>query len=271
MAAVRSYQCALITGASSGIGAEFARQLAPVCEELVLVARRLDLLESLSSEIEGQFNDIKVHCMQADLTDDVDFDRLIGSIQSMGMSPDLLINNAGMGDYGEFKSADWSKVETMIRLNMEVLTRMTHSLLPGMIESRSGHVINVSSLASILPIPDFAVYAATKAYVTSFSEALRIELADQGVRVMALCPGPVHTGFGEVAQRGSVSNVTPGGETVYVDCKQVVAEAIDALQKGRARHYPGKIIGLMAALIHLLPVSLIRKLMHRRPRRNLST
>ena len=267
MAAVGPYQCALITGASSGIGAEFARQLAPVSKELVLVARRVDLLNALSSEIEGQFNDIKVHCIQADLTEGQDFEDLVSSIQSAGLYPDLLINNAGMGDYGEFKSADWAKVETMIRLNMEVLTRLTHCMLPSMINARSGSIINVSSLASVLPIPDFAVYAASKAYVTSFSEALRIELADQGIKVMALCPGPVHTGFGEVAQRGSASNVTPGGEIVYVECKQVVKEAINAIEKGKARHYPGKIIGLMATLFHLLPVTLIRKLMQRRPRR----
>ena len=271
MASARLYQCALITGASSGIGAEFARQLGPVSKVLVLVARRFELLNSLASEIEAQSPDTMIHCLQADLTQSDDFDDFLSSIESLGLEPDLLINNAGMGDYGEFKSSDWAKTRTMIRLNMEVLTRVTHSFLPGMINRQSGNIINVSSLASILPIPDFAVYAATKAYVTSFSEALRIELADQGIKVMALCPGPVHTGFGEVAQRGEVSNVTPGGESVYVDCKQVVAEAIGALHKGKARHYPGKIIGLMATLIHLLPVAAIRRIMHRRPRRKSSS
>jgi len=265
-----SYQCALITGASSGLGAEFSRQLAPVCKELVLVARRIDLLHSLAAELEAQFPETKVQCLQADLTALDERKAVSDSIRSLGLSPDLLINNAGIGDYGEFASSDWSKVQTMIRLNMEVLTHMTHSFLPGMIERGSGNIINVSSLASILPIPDFAVYAATKAYVTSFSEALRIELLDHGVKVLALCPGPVHTGFGQVAQRGEASNVTPGGESVYVDSEQVVAEAIAALQHAKPRHYPGKKIACMAWGIRLVPDFLMRKIMGRRPRKKSS-
>ena len=271
MASSFSYQCALITGASSGLGAEFARQLAPLSKELVLVARRVDLLHSLAAEIEAEVPTVTVHCLQADLTELDQRELLSNSVESLGLVPDLLINNAGIGDYGEFVSSDWPKVQTMIRLNMEVLTHLTHSFLPGMIRAGAGNIINVSSLASILPIPDFAVYAATKAYVTSFSEALRIEMLDHGVKVLALCPGPVHTGFGQVAQRGEVSNVTPGGESVYVESEQVVAEAIASMQKAKPRHYPGKKITCMAWLISLLPDFLIRRIMSRRPRRKSSS
>ena len=271
MSASSLYQCVVITGASSGLGAEFARQLAHVSKVLVLVARRAELLESIAVEIKEEVGDIKIHCLQADLADDDQRREFIEAIHLMGVDPDLLINNAGIGDYGDFVSSDWQKTEMMIRLNMEALTHITHALLAGMINQGKGGIINVSSLASILPIPDFAVYAATKAYVTSFSEALRIELIEHGIKVLALCPGPVHTGFGQVAQRGEVGNVTPGGESVYVDAKQVVEEAIIAIQNSKPRHYPGRKIAFMAALMSLLPVSLLRKMMSRRPRRRSSS
>ncbi|MGB2402860.1 MAG: SDR family NAD(P)-dependent oxidoreductase [Akkermansiaceae bacterium] len=266
-----SYQCVLITGASSGLGAEFARQLAPVSDSLILVARRAELLDEIAAEIKKETPDVCIHCLQSDLVDDDQRQAFLEAVHLLGLDPDLLINNAGIGDYGDFVSSDWQKVEAMMRLNMETLTHMTHAMLPGMISRRQGAVINVSSLASILPIPDFAVYAATKAYVTSFSEALRIEMMEHGIRVLALCPGPVHTGFGQVAQRGEPTNVTPGGESVYVDPKQVVREAIFALQNNKARHYPGSKIRLMAALMSSLPVWLMRRIMSRRPRRRASS
>lgn len=271
MASASLYRCVFITGASSGLGAEFARQLAPVSEVLVLVARRVELLESLAAELEAGSPGVQVHCLQADLTGMDQRESVLESIRSLKLEPDLLINNAGIGDYGEFSSSDWQKVESMMRINMEALTHLTHSLLAGMIKQGAGSIINVSSLASILAIPDFAVYAASKAYVTSFSEALRIELMDHGIKVLALCPGPVHTGFGEVAQREEVSNVTPGGESVYVDAVQVVEEAICSIQKNKPRHYPGKKIAFMAAVMSSLPVFLLRKMMSRRPRRSASS
>ena len=264
------YRCALITGASSCLGAEFARQLAPLCDVVILTARRIELLQELAVELSEASPDINIHCLQADLTVSEDIEALFSSIESLTLTPDLLINNAGMGDYGEFSSSDWPKVNAMMQLNMVALTHLTRHYLPAMIINGAGDIINVSSLASILPIPDFAVYAATKAYVTSFSEALRIELRDHGINVLALCPGPVHTGFGHVAQRGAHRNVTPGGESVYVSAQQVVAEGIRALRRGKARHYPGRRIAMTAVVISLLPVAALRLVMGRRPRRRLS-
>lgn len=265
-----AYRCALITGASSGLGAEFARQLAPLCKAMVLVARRMELLDALAAELAASSPATEVHCLRADLTLNEDIDKLFASLESMALAPDLLVNNAGMGDYGEFVSSDWSKVDAMMQLNMVSLTHLTRRCLPGMIANGAGGVVNVSSLASILPITDFAVYAATKAYVTSFSEALRIELLEHGVHVLALCPGPVHTEFGQVAQRGEHGNLTPGGESVYVGAQQVVAEGITALARRKARHYPGRKIAITAAVISLLPMAAIRRVMKRRPRRRAS-
>lgn len=260
------YRCALITGASSGIGAEFARQLAPECRQLVLVARRAGRLDDLAARLTVTRPELKVRVFAADLNDPDDRERLLAWLASERLIPDLLVNNAGMGDYGEVATAEWSKLEAMIRLNVESLTWLTHAVVPAMIAAGGGAVLNVSSLASVLPIPDFAVYAATKSYVTSFSEALRLELRDHGIAVTALCPGPVHTEFGERARREGGSG-GPLNETFYVGCSEVVAEGLAGLRSNRPRVYPGWKIAGAAALLSLLPMVAVRALMGRRPRR----
>ncbi|MCU0753359.1 MAG: SDR family NAD(P)-dependent oxidoreductase, partial [Akkermansiaceae bacterium] len=177
-----THACALITGASAGLGEEYARQLAPRVRRLVLVARRADRMETLAAAIRAEFPDTAVTVIAADLAESAERLRLADLLQAQGLTPDLLVNNAGLGDYGEFATAEWSRLEAMLRVNIEALTHLTHLLVPGMRRRGGGAVINLSSLASLMPIPDFAVYAATKAYVTSFSEALRIELREHGIR-----------------------------------------------------------------------------------------
>jgi hypothetical protein len=141
-------------------------------------------------------------------------------------------------------------------------------VLPRMIARGGGEILNVSSLACLLPIPDFAVYAATKAYVTNFSEALRIELKPHGIRVLAVCPGPVHTGFGAVAERlGSGGRRVPGRECFFVPKEQVVAEALMALSRGKARVYPGLRTAAAALVISAVPILLLRLAMGLRPRK----
>lgn len=260
------YPCALVTGASAGIGAEFARQLAPDCGVLVLVARRAARLAELAVELRREHPGLRAVTFEVDLSDADARLRFVQRLRDEGLRPDLLVNNAGMGDYGEFATAEWPKVEAMLRLNIEALTQLTHALLPSMIERQSGAILNVSSLASLLPIPDFAVYAASKAYVSSFSEALRIEVREHGIRVLALCPGPVHTEFGEVAGRGP--NTDFGArEWFYVRQEQVVSEALAGLLADKPRVYPGLKIALAAATISLLPLVAIRLAMSFRPRR----
>lgn len=261
------YACALITGASAGLGEEFARQLAPRASTLVLVARREERLNSLAMSLAGEFPSVDVRCHVADLTDPAARRALANSLQRDGLAPDLLVNNAGMGDYGEFSTSAWPKVESMLRLNVEALTHLTHLLLPAMIRARRGAVVNLSSLASVLPIPDFAVYAATKAYVTGFSEALRIELKEYGIPVLAVCPGPVHTEFGLVSRRTAEEGDMPMREWFYVPCEQVVAEALTALDRKAARVYPGWKVAVAAALMGALPIIAVRAIMGFRPRR----
>lgn len=263
----RNYRCALVTGASSGLGEEFAIQLAPRVGHLVLVARREALLQDLAERLRGAFPEVAVSVFAMDLTVSSERLRLVDMLAADGLAPDLLVNNAGMGDYGEFASAEWKKLETTIQINIEALTHLTHLLLPGMIHGGGGAVMNISSLASTLPIPDFAVYAATKAYVSSFSEALRIELRDHGIRVLSVCPGPVHTGFGEVARRAGQETGLTAREWFYVPKEMVVDEALASLDRDRARVYPGLRIALAALAISVVPMALLRVALSNRPRR----
>lgn len=262
-----SYSCALVTGASFGLGEEFALQLAPQVDHLVLVARREALLLDLSERILAEFPGVEVSVFAVDLTKPAERAQLAAALDERGLVPDLLVNNAGMGDYGDFAAAEWPKLEAMIRLNVEALTHLAHLLIPGMIRAGRGAVVNVSSLASLLPIPDFAVYAATKAYVTSFSEALRIELREHGIPVLAVCPGPVHTGFGEVARRDEHIPGTPMRDWFYVPREQVVRESLTALAWNRARVYPALKTAVAALAISALPIVLMRLVMGARPRK----
>lgn len=267
MSDILTFGCALVTGASSGLGEEYARQLADRCDKLVLVARREPVMERLAESIREEYPEVEVEVIAADLANDADRDRLIATLKERQLVPDLLVNNAGLGDYGEFASAEWPKLEAMMRVNMEALTHLTHALVPGMIALGGGAVMNVSSLASIMPIPDFAVYAATKAYVTSFSEALRIELKEHGIPVLAVCPGPVHTGFGAVARREADRKELPGREAFYVAKEQVVAESLMALDANKARVYPHIKTAIAALVISAVPIVLMRLALSSRPRK----
>ncbi|BDS08999.1 dehydrogenase [Oceaniferula spumae] len=254
----RKYRCALVTGASSGLGEEYARQLAPSCDALVLVARRGDLLEKLAAELSVTSPDTEVRCLTSDLTVEAERTVLVERCEELALKPDLLVNNAGMGDYGDFANADWSKLDSMLQVNITALTHLCHSFLPGMIARGEGAIVNVSSLASKLPMPDFAVYAATKAYVSSFSEALRLELREFNIPVLAVCPGPVHTNFGKVAMRDIQRESLPSREGFYVTAEKVVSDSIRALHADQARIYPGWKVALLAAGISLLPMAVLR-------------
>ena len=242
-------------------------QLAPRVKHLVLVARRAALLEDLALRIRQTFPLVTVSVHATDLAVAEERDRLIQALAEQGHAPDLLVNNAGLGDYGEFATAEWPKLEAMLRVNVEALTHLAHALVPGMIRGGRGAVVNVSSLACLLPIPDFAVYAATKAYVTSFSEALRIELRGHRIPVLAVCPGPVHTNFGKVAHREEHVPGMPVREWFYVPREQVVRESLTALRQDRARIYPGLKTAAAALAISAVPIVLMRLVMGSRPRK----
>ena len=264
----KQYSCALITGASSGLGEEFAKQLIGRAGKMILVARSADKLERLSAEIREASPETSVVVVPADLSKSEERTALFENLSAKGMVPDLLVNNAGLGDYGEFLTAEWGSLQAMLDVNIEALTHLSHLFAPGIKNLGGGDILNVSSLASTLPIPDFAVYAATKAYVSSFSEALRIELKEANVNVLSLCPGPVKTGFGEVARRAEGgSNGLPANSFFYVKKEQVVAEALQGLDKGCARVFPGLQIAAAGLLLGALPLVALRVIMGVRPRK----
>ena len=235
---------ALVTGASAGLGEEFAVQLAAQgVRHLVLTARRADRLEALKTRLEAQLP-MQVDIRPADLANEDAVTQLMADLDAAGFSPDILINNAGFGDMGTFETSEAPKIETMLAVNMVALTRLTRWALPGMLQRKRGWICNVGSTAGMLALPTFAVYAATKAYVNSFSEGLRIELHGSGVHVLALCPGPVNTEFGQVASRATGDRKFSAPEFVAVPKDEVVRQTLSAMERGQGRIIPGLLVRL---------------------------
>lgn len=248
---------ALITGASAGIGREFARQLASRAVFILLIARREDRLNALREELRKHNPSLQIEIRQTDLSDEAQVDALCEWIAHENIAIDLLINNAGLGDYGPFAASDAARLNEMIQVNIRALTLLTRCLLPQMIAHKRGAILNVSSSAGFLPIPKTAVYAASKAYVNSFSEALRMELRGSGITVTTLCPGPVHTEFADVAQRtGKRKERAPA--IAHVPVERVVSDALAAVESKRAVVIPGLLMKLGMTLVRLTPMPILR-------------
>ncbi|UCD53106.1 MAG: SDR family oxidoreductase [Phycisphaerales bacterium] len=234
---------ALITGASSGIGAELACIHAEHKGNLVLVARRIDRLETLKTELE-QAHGITAHVIAKDLANPEAPRQIYDELAARDIQIDYLINNAGFGYGGLFHEQDWARNESMIKVNILALAALTRLFIPEMIARGTGRILNVASMAGFLPGPLQAVYYATKAFVVSFSEATSNELTDTGVTVTALCPGPVDTEFIEQANlrkaRGFARTVSPRG---------VAQAGYNAMLKGKTIIVPGLVNKL---IIHLL-------------------
>ncbi|MEO6052752.1 MAG: SDR family oxidoreductase [Chthoniobacterales bacterium] len=258
---------ALITGASSGLGTEFAYQLAPYADTLVLVARRNDRLESLRAELTALHPRLSVFIYMADIAKEEQLLALKEWLENQDIVIDFLINNAGLGDRGKFEDGEWTRIQAMLDVNIVALTHLTHLLLPTMHSSGRGAILNVSSIASLLPLPRSGVYAATKAYVTSLSEALRIELRGTGISVTALCPGPIETEFFTVASRGDepdYSARSEAGEIFLVSPEEVVRAGLRAVALDKARVVPGPIVCLAMAATVLVPLFILRKILQYR-------
>jgi short-subunit dehydrogenase len=251
--------CALITGASAGIGSEFARQLAGRARSLVLVARRIDRLEELRAELTKTNPDLEVHCRKADLSQPNEVEDLCRWLESEKIAIDFLVNNAGLGDRGSFVSAPSERIRQMLMVNIVALTTLTRALLPAMIEKRRGAILNVSSTAGFLPIRTMAVYAATKACVTSFSEALRGEVRKAGINVTALCPGPVATEFGQVAQRRSNRPDKHSPGFMHVAVEDVVRAGLEAIGRNKPVVVPGLVMKIAMVLVRLTPMAILRR------------
>lgn len=237
---------ALITGANSGIGEEFAHQFASRGAHLVLVARREERLRALAERVEKEYG-IKAHVLAHDLTEPDSINALTVKIAERGLNIDSLVNNAGFGSYGEFSKTDPLRLEQLITLNVTALTMLTRALLPRLLESGRGVLINIASTGAYQPLPLMAAYGASKAYVLSLTEAIAEETRNSGLRVLALSPGPTSTEFFEVAGENTAvgSFETP---------QQVVAVAFAALDKQQPRSVvSGARNKALAAAVKFLP------------------
>lgn len=249
----------LITGASAGIGAELAREFARSARVLILVARRKDRLAAMKRELEAEFKGLRVLDCACDITSRADVDGMLTEVQSQVGFVDILINNAGMGDIGLFSTAEWSKINQMLELNMTALTDLTHRLIKPMVARRSGAIMMVSSLSSFQTLPGFAAYSGTKHYVRGFSEALRAELRPYGITVTQVCPGPVATEFASVAVNDPELALP---SFLEISANQCAREAVAGFKRGKAVVIPGILPKLAMLLQRVTPEALMRVLLN---------
>lgn len=259
----RGLQRALVTGASSGIGEEFARQLAARGLGVVLVARREGELKALAEELED-ISGVATEVLTADLTLDEDLRVVEERLREGGEARiDLLINNAGFGAYGRFHELDGALQATMVELNVSAVVRLSHAILPHLLAERRGGIINVASTAAFQPDPYGAVYGGTKAFVHSFSQAIHEEVRGQGVRVMSLAPGFTRTEFQDSADVADDAMPEPG----VMHPEDVVATALRHFAKGKAVSIPGVANWLGARGAEISPSVISRRvsaILHRR-------
>ncbi|HKJ10918.1 MAG TPA: SDR family oxidoreductase [Ornithinimicrobium sp.] len=252
---------ALVTGASSGIGEALAVELARKGCRLVLTARRQVALDALAERLRDEHG-VEVNVVTADLAAPDGVDSLVAELHTRGLVVDVLVNNAGFGDFDPLAEAEGSKLHDMLAVNVTALTMLTRALLPGMLRRAHGTVLNVASTAAFVPGPGMAVYYASKAYVLSFSEALAEEVRGTGVRVTALCPGPVATEFQERAELHR-SQLLANSSGAMLDPTTVARAAVRGVEKGAVRVLPGAMSKATAILPRLLPRSALTRVVAR--------
>ncbi len=241
---IKNRRSALITGASSGIGAEFARQLASKGYDLVLVARRKERLDKLACDLH-QEHGIRVDVLPADLTEESQIQSVETHIQE-NEPLDLLVNNAGFGMRGKFAEIDISKHLTMLQIHDIACVRLTRAALPGMLNRKKGGIINVSSISGLIQLGNIT-YGTTKAFQVIFSEALQMELAGTGIRIQVLCPGYTYTEFHDKQDlSGFQRSRIP--DFLWTSAEQVVSVSLKGLEKGKVVVVPGTIYRLFASL-----------------------
>jgi short-subunit dehydrogenase len=249
-----TYRTALVTGASSGIGEQIARVLAARGCALTLVARRTDRLDALATELRER---VTVDWIAADLATDDGVELVERRLAEQ--LPELLVNNAGVGSGGNFHELPVEAEVAEVRLNVLALLRLTHAVLPAMVQARHGGILNVSSIAGNQPLPGFATYGATKAFVTSFTESLAFEVRGTGVHVTVLKPGYTYTEMSS----GAPDPASLPGRLLWLDAEQVATAAVDAVTSGRLHCVPGATWKIADAVTQSLPRALVRTLSSR--------
>ena len=225
---------ALVTGASSGLGAEFARQFAELGCSLILVARRLERLHDMQTEISTRYG-ISAECVEMDLTEEDASQGLFTQLKESGHTVDVLVNNAGFGLFGDFTDTSWERTYKMLKLDILVLTQLTHLFAADMVKRDYGYILLIGSTGSFQPTPSYATYSAAKSYVLSLGEAIHYELRHTGVKCSVLCPGVTQTEFLDVAGQ----QPTTYQRAMMMTSAAVARIGINALLKGRASVVPG--------------------------------
>jgi uncharacterized protein len=243
---------ALVTGASSGLGEEFARQLAARRANLILTARSRDKLDALARALAAE-HEIQAEVVTADLSASNGAAELCAAVDARGHAVEHLISNAGYGAWGPFLENDVARATGQVRLNCEALVALTHHFLAPMVARGSGGIVHLASVASFQPAAYMAVYAATKAFVLSFSEAIGEEVRASGVRVMALCPGPVPTGFQAVAG----AQISQAQRRAVLSAEETVRRGLRAYEHGKDVYVPGGINRLGTIGVKLLPRGMV--------------
>ncbi len=231
-----SSSTALVTGASSGIGAAIARQLAGRGHSLTLVARREERLRELAAELVDSAG-VRVETIAADLAEDAERDRLAAEVERLGLAVEILVNGAGIGGVGDMHRDDRERLVAMARLNCDALLDLQARYSPAMADRGQGAIVNIASTAAFQPMPGNAAYAATKAFVLSLSEATHSELGESGVTVTVVCPGPVKTEFAEVAGITDAGERAP--EFVWTPVEDVARAAVEGAERGKRVVVPG--------------------------------
>jgi hypothetical protein len=252
---------ALITGASSGLGADFARQFAARGCNLILVARRAERLRELQAEISAaqRAKRVSIDCRTMDLVEPNAPQQLYDQLRGAGQQVDILVNNAGHGLYGQTWSQPWEQLHNMLELDMVVLTHMTRLFVPDMVTRRSGYILQVASTGAFQPTPTYAAYSAAKSYVLSFGEALHYELRQTGVTCTVLCPGVTRTEFFEVAGQ----RLTAYQRSTMMDSAAVARIGIEAMLKGRPSVVAGWLNSFFALGVRLLPRQVLAAMAYR--------
>jgi len=262
---LQSRRVALVTGASAGIGKAFAEQLAIQGHDLVITARRAERLESLARELRAE-HDTRVEVIAADLSDPSASQTLFDAIHQRGMFIDVLVNNAGYGLGGGYRSTSWQQNAELLQVLVTAVAHLTHLCVPGMVERGYGRIVHVASLAGLIHgAPGNTIYAASKAFLVRFAESLALELEGTGVTVTAVCPGYTRSEFHDVAGTRNLVSKTPG--FAWMDAETVARQGIDAALRGQTVYVNGVFNRAVEAAMRFLPKAAARGIMRGQAKR----
>jgi len=250
---------ALITGASAGIGFELTKLLAHRLDALVVVARRAERLAQLANELQAQLPKLRVIVEGADLSNPDGVESLLKRLDAHGLTVDVLVNNAGLGEAELFERSSWNRIQQIIAVNVLAMLRLAHYFLPGMISQGHGALLNIGSGAGYAAMPNAAVYTASKHFVRVFTESLRAQLAGTGISVSEAAPGSVESEFDQVA--GIEGGATPGQGIFRITAKECATDIVREFEKGSPVIFPGRNYGLLMKAQPLMPRRLISRQM----------